>query len=53
MENLTYVIDPVKFPMAVYEVVVTDITEGIDDDWKMEPVRLDLRVFDSTPITIT
>ena len=36
--------------MAVYEMVITDVTQGIDAEWLLEPMRVDLKVLDSTPI---
>ena len=52
VEGLTFVLDEEKFPMAVYELVITDVTEGVDPDWLLAPIRVDLKVFDSTPIMV-
>jgi len=50
LEGLTFELDADTFPMAVYELVITDVTEGVDQDWLLDPLRVDLKVFDSTPI---
>ena len=34
VENLSFVIDPEKFPMGVYEIVITDVTEGVEEGWR-------------------
>jgi len=36
--------------MAVYEMVITDVTKGVDEDVILPPMRVDLKVLDSTPI---
>ena len=52
VEGLSFVLDEEKFPMAVYELVITDVTEGVDPDFHLPPTRVDLKVFDSTPIMV-
>ena len=50
LEGLSFVLDPESFPMGVYEIVITDVTEGVEPEWHLEPLRVDLKIFDSTPI---
>jgi len=50
LDGLAFNIDEEKFPMAIYEIVITDVTHGIEKDWLLPPLRVDLKVLDSTPI---
>jgi hypothetical protein len=42
---LKFELIPEKFKSGTYEIVVTDITQGIENH--LEPMRMDLKVFDS------
>ena len=47
IENIAYQLNPDTFPAGNFEIVVTDVTEGIPDEEKLEQMRLDLKLFDS------
>jgi hypothetical protein len=35
------------FKVGLYEIVITDVTIGIEDEHKLKPTRIDLRLADS------
>jgi hypothetical protein len=45
VEGLKYELIPEKFKAGTYEIVITDVTSGIENH--LEPMRMDLKVFDS------
>lgn len=47
VENLKFQLIPEKFEAGNYEIVITDKTNGIEEDKHLETTRLDLKIFDS------
>jgi hypothetical protein len=47
VEGLKFVLIPEKFEAGNYEIVITDKTNGIAANKLLEPLRLDLKIFDS------
>lgn len=45
--DLTYKLDPESFPSGTYEIVITDVTRGIEDSQKLAETRIDLKLIDS------
>ena len=45
IEGLKFDLIPEKFKSGTYEIVITDVTQGIQNH--LEPMRMDLKVFDS------
>lgn len=46
VEGITFALGD-GFKAGNYEIVISDVTLGIEDDEKLLPQRLDLRIFDS------
>lgn len=47
IEGLTYEFEEGKFESGAYEIVITDVTKGIDESKLLPPMRLDIRIIDS------
>jgi len=47
VEDIEYALDEETFKPGMYEIVITDITRGIEESERLEPTRLDFKVFDS------
>ena len=47
IENLSFNIDPETLPSGQYEVVIRDITHGIEESARREEKRLDLKLLNS------
>ena len=45
VEDLKFELIPEKFKSGTYEIVIKDVTDGIQNH--LEPMRMDLKVFDS------
>ena len=45
--NLVYKLDPESFPSGTYEIVVTDVTAGIEASKRLQETRIDLKLIDS------
>ena len=45
IENLKFEVIPEKFPGGTYEMIIRDVTKGIQNH--LEEMRIDLKVFDS------
>lgn len=47
LEGLTFKLDNETLPAGTYEVVIKDVTHGIEESQRREMKRFDLKLFDS------
>lgn len=47
IEGLTYEFTEGQFESGAYEIVITDVTKGIEESKLLPPMRLDIKIIDS------
>ena len=47
VKGLTYKLEPAFFTAGVYELEIKDVTRGIDIADRLDPLKIDLKIFDS------
>lgn len=46
MSDLTYKLDD-NFKGGLFELIITDVTKGLEESKLLPPLRIDLKIFDS------